>query len=72
MEAQEVIERFCQLQALVQECLGDYEHAADCFCGKSGYWDQEGYGGTYAEGYRNEGTALEFIEAAVKEKLGVK
>lgn len=68
MEASEVIERLCKLQAEVCIQIGRGE-AADCFCGKGGFWGAEGYDGTHEGGYRNDGKALEFIEAAVREKL---
>jgi len=68
MDANEVIERLCSLQAEVHSHIG-YGFAADCFCGKGGLWGTEGYGGTVYEGYRNDGKVLEFIEAAVREKL---
>lgn len=68
MEAQEAIERLCKLQSEVQSKLG-FDHAADCFCRRSGFWNIEGYGGTFEDGYRNDGEAIDFIEAAVREKL---
>ena len=68
MEAKEVIARLCELQARVGDHVG-WEYAADCFCGKYGLWGIGGYDGTKANGYRNDGKALEFIEQAVKEKI---
>lgn len=68
MEAKEVIERFCVLQRTAAEHVG-FEHAADCFCRQSGFWGASSYGGTFDEGYRNDGKALEFIEQAVREKI---
>lgn len=69
MDAKDVIERLCKLQAeVVNQIRGDLEDA-DCFCGTSGYWGSKSYGGTFAEGYRNGGKALEFIEQATREKL---
>jgi hypothetical protein len=68
MEAKEIIERLCQLQAEVQQKIG-FEHSADCFCKQSGFWGAVDCGGTHAEGYRNDGIALEFIEKVVREKL---
>lgn len=67
MDANEVIERLCKLQAEVYAKLDC--GPADCFCGQSGFWGAEGYDGTFDGGYRNDGTALEFIEQAVREKL---
>lgn len=69
MDANEIIERLCALQQEVVDQHTGYGMGSDCFCGKSGFWNSEGYGGTFAEGYRNSGAALEFIEAAVHEKL---
>lgn len=68
MNASEVIERLCKLQEEVQSVF-EYQNAADCFCGKGVYWNMIGYDGTYDNGYRNDGKALEFIEQAVREKL---
>jgi hypothetical protein len=68
MEAKEVIERLCELQAEVWERLS-YDGAADCFCQQSGFWDADGYDGSFSGGYRNDGKAIEFIEQAVHEKL---
>lgn len=69
MNANDIIERLCILQS---EVAGHLEHIerTDCFCGKSGFWGRiQGYDGTVEHGYRNDGKALEFIEAAVKEKI---
>lgn len=71
MNADEVIERLCKLQQEVQEHLG-FDYSADCFCGKGGFWKAEGYGGTFEQGYRNDGKALEFIENAVRQALQTK
>ena len=60
----DAIERLCKLQARVQEHLG-YDHAADCFCGKGGFWNSSDYDGSFENGYRNDGVAIEFIEKAV-------
>lgn len=68
LSADDVIERLCNLQAEVQAAFC-HNTAADCFCGKDGFWGSEGYGGTLEEGYRNEGKALEFIEQAVRKEL---
>lgn len=62
----EVIERFCALQAEVAEHIG-YDKAADCFCGKYGFWNVEGY--NPEKDYRNDGAALEYIEKAIREKI---
>lgn len=63
-----VVERLCALQGEVFDAIGP-EHPADCFCGKQGLWGAGNYGPTVAEGYRNDGTALEFIEAVVRKEL---
>jgi len=68
LSADDVIWRLCVLQAEVFNHLPDSD-SADCFCGKSGFWGTEGYGGTFDKGYRNSGKCLEFIENAVREKL---
>jgi hypothetical protein len=68
MEAKEVIARLCKLQEEVHSLIG-YDSAADCFCGQGGFWDSVRYNGTHAGGYRNDGACLEFIEAAVREKI---
>jgi hypothetical protein len=69
MNANEIIERLCALQQEVVDRHIGYGAGSDCFCGKGGFWKSEGYGGTFEDGYRNSGEALEFIEAAVREKL---
>lgn len=71
LSADDVIERLCKLQADVQDALG-YQHSADCFCGRGGFWDVKGYGGTFDDGYRNDGKALEFIERVVRKALAAK
>ncbi len=71
MDAQQVIERLCELQEEVHSEMQMDETAADCFCKKGGFWHVKNYGGTADEGYRNEGEALDFIEAAVREKLSI-
>lgn len=68
MDAKEVIVRLCKLQGEVRDVIG-CGTAADCFCMEDGFWGAEGYGGTFEEGYRNDGKALEFIEKAVREKI---
>lgn len=66
MKHTEVIERLCILQAEVQQVIG-FEHAADCFCGNSGFWASYGYNS--ATDYRNDGAALAFIEETVRARL---
>lgn len=67
MDAKAVIIRLCELQAEVSRHID--AGASDCFCQSSGFWKSEGYGGTFEQGYRNDGIALEFIELAVREKI---
>jgi hypothetical protein len=66
MKHTEVIERLCNLHSEAAGYVG-LEYAADCFCGNSGFWHVHGY--NPERDYRNEGKALEFIEAAVREKI---
>jgi hypothetical protein len=68
LSAEDIIERLCALQQEVYQHL-DHDKAADCFCGKGGFWKSEEYGGTFDQGYRNSGECLGFIESAVREKL---
>lgn len=68
LSSQQVIERLCRLQALVFEKASGMDES-DCFCGKGGFWGVADYGGTFEQGYRNDGRALKFIEEAVREKL---
>jgi hypothetical protein len=69
MNADEVIQRLCKLHDEVWRQISDGTDPADCFCGKGGFWGSTSYGGTFEQGYRNSGKALEFIEQAVREKL---
>lgn len=58
-DAQVVIRRLCALQAhVVTEVLG-HDDPADCFCGDDGFWPLES-----ADGFRNAGKAIDFIEEA--------
>jgi len=66
MKHTEVIERLCKLQGEVAQHIG-FEHASDCFCGKSGFWNAMGY--DPETDYRNDGVALEFIERATKDRI---
>lgn len=70
LSAGDVVERLCALQSEVANYLDDWSSAADCFCGRGGFWNAtSGYGGTFEEGYRNDGKALEFIERVVREAI---
>lgn len=71
LDSKQIIKRLCELQALVYRSIGDEVLPADCFCGEAGFWGSEGYDGTHEGGYRNSGFALQFIEQAVREKLGI-
>ena len=62
----DVIQRFCKLMGEAQDYLG-WDHAADCFCGHGGFWFVQGY--NPHTDYRNDGKSVEFIEAAVREKI---
>ena len=65
MTREEVILRFCRLQAKVcQEAIG-FSYAADCICA------QRANGGVEIEEdlYRNDGKALEFIEKATEKAI---
>ena len=68
--AEDVIERLCKLQSEVTEHLG-YQYAADCFCGKGGFWESTDYDGTHEHGYRNDMKSIEFIEQAVRSRLSL-
>lgn len=59
-----VRERFCKLMAWAVEQSGGFEYASDCFCGQGGFWGSGRYNGTFEDGYRNEGKAVMWIEAA--------
>jgi hypothetical protein len=61
----EVTERLCALLARVNEHLG-WTHACDCICGKSGFPDVKWW---TDEQYRNDGTALAWLEALVAANL---
>lgn len=66
LSAKDVIVRLCMLQEEVSAHLDQYQHAADCFCGTGGFWRSDSYGGTFEQGYRNQGKSIEFIENAVR------
>jgi hypothetical protein len=67
LTAEQCIERLCVLQRLVVETHFGFDRSADCFCGNSGF------GAVHARSlsFRNEGHVIEFIEQAVREKLGL-
>lgn len=68
MTRKEIINRLCLLQQEVSEHLDDYANtASDCFCGEGGFWGTLGYSDEI--GFHNDGVSLEFIEAAVREKI---
>lgn len=69
LEAIQVIERLCKLNSEVAKYFG-YSFASDCFCGKGAYSEEKEIKDlTYENGYRNDGTSLQFIENTVREKL---
>lgn len=65
MKANEVIKRFCELQAEVSEKAIGYQYASDCFCGQSGFGSHH----VHSDSYRNDGMSLEFIEKATRDAL---
>lgn len=65
MEAKDIITRLCQLQAEVHAKIG-YDSSADCFCGGGGFWGTPDYDGSFANGYRNDGDAINFIEHSTR------
>ena len=71
MSAKETIEKYCLLQTRVSDHLNEYhKYAADCFCGKGGYWmGNSDYDGSRDMGYMNDMKSFEFIEQAVDEKI---
>ncbi|MCA1569340.1 MAG: hypothetical protein LC798_03250 [Chloroflexi bacterium] len=65
----ELIARVCRLQEKAKaEALG-YDHSTDCFCGEGGFWRVGDSWPEPNECWRNDGTAVAFIEAAVEEKI---
>ncbi len=68
LEAKDAIKRLCELQDKAHGHIGD-DSSADCFCGDGGFWGARGYDGSFQGGYRNDGEAIQFIEAAVAEKI---
>lgn len=64
-EAQAIIRRLCKLQAEVSASIDSHAtHAADCFCGDSGFWPLR-----REEDFRNELHSVEFIERVVRRAL---
>ena len=59
MTRDETMQRLCIIMGEAQDYLG-WDHAADCFCFKSQFSESD---------YRNDGKSVEFIEAAVREKI---
>ena len=59
MTRDETMQRLCIIMGEAQDHLG-WDYAADCFCFKSGFSESD---------YRNDGKSVEFIEAAVREKI---
>ncbi len=68
LDSKDVIEQYCLLQEEVATFF-DHEHAADCFCGKGGFWGSEDFDGSFEEGYRNDMEVFKFIQEAVREKI---
>ena len=59
MTRDETMQKLCIIMGEAQDHLG-WDHAADCFCFKSQFSESD---------YRNDGKSVEFIEAAVREKI---
>lgn len=66
-----VKERLCKLMAWAVQHSGGFQFASDCFCGQGGYWWSDQYGGTFEDGYRNEGKAVMWIESAAHACAGM-
>ena len=66
MTRDETMQRLCIIMGEAQDHIG-WDYAADCFCGHDGFWFVDGY--NPHTGYRNDGKSVEFIEAAVREKI---
>jgi hypothetical protein len=69
IDAKEAIGRLCALVGEVYAARTTDAAASDCFCGTHGLWGVEGYDGTHAGGYRNDGEAVAFVERVVREAL---
>jgi len=59
MTRDETMRKLCNIMGEAQEHLG-WDYAADCFCPNSRISESD---------YRNDGKSVEFIEAAVREKI---
>lgn len=66
MTREDVIARFCALQTEVAGYLDHWRNAADCFCRDP---SRGGHSPATPNYYCNNGVALEWIEAAVREKI---
>ncbi|HVT36320.1 MAG TPA: hypothetical protein VHE37_12075 [Nevskiaceae bacterium] len=65
-------QRLCQLQEFAHQQVG-MQHSCDCCCGHGGFWRDKNsrYGGTFAEGYRNDGAAIQWLEIAARACAGM-
>lgn len=68
MTRQQALAALCRLQEEVYN-TGACDGAADCFCGKGGFWSSPDY---KTGDYRNDGEAVEFIIAATRHALAHK
>ena len=66
MTRDETMQRLCTIMGEAQDHLG-WDHAADCFCDHGGFSNNKGY--NPRTDYRNDGKSVQFIEAAVREKI---
>ena len=67
----ELIARLCRLQESINDAHLGHDRPADCFCGEGGYWRENDTWPLPPTGGRweNDGKTIEFIEAAVAEKI---
>lgn len=69
MTRQEVLNRLCELSEEIYRSIDpECQRPNDCFCGEGGFWTVERYAAN-PDRYQNAGHVVEFIEAAVREKL---
>ena len=59
IDKEQVINHLCRTVSCVYVSIGDYSESSDCFCGKK----------DMADGFRHKGETLEYVRAAVIEKL---
>lgn len=64
-----IIDRLCELQAEVVHGVVGYEHGNDCFCGRGGFWTEDGNWPEPCRGWTNAEEAINFIEGAVRDAI---